>query len=129
MGLVGPIFIGLVVLVIIIGLWAYNSSQTDQASRYAAYHLAITGNQGEAEQAGYNYLSKTVMGATINSVSVYWNGDVACATAETEMETYLPGLPKLFNSSSPNWLGKVTIIKEAVTTGDFQARPSNQGYF
>jgi len=128
-GLVAPVFVGLVIFLIVLGLWMYNSTQTGQAARIAAHTLAVTGSRGEAEQAAGDYLSKTIIAAKTRRISPYWDGDTACAQVETEMETYFPGLPKLFDRSSPNWTGTVTIIKEAVTASEFQFRPEYQKLF
>lgn len=129
LGLVGPIFIAMIFMLIIIGLWIYNSNQTSQAARLAAHHLAVTGKYDESQQLAYNHLNKTKVAASTREVTVYWSGDMACARAETEMETFLPGLLKLLDPSAHNWTGRVTISREAVTTGEYRFRSGNQKYF
>lgn len=121
-GLVGLLFIGLILFLIILGLWLYNSTQTSQAARLAAHDLAVTGNYNEAQQMAYDHLARTSIAAKTNSVAVYWDGSAAHARVDTEMETFFPGLPKLFNPASPNWTGKVSIIREAETTGEYRFR-------
>ncbi|OPX87040.1 MAG: hypothetical protein A4E53_02650 [Pelotomaculum sp. PtaB.Bin104] len=129
LGFVGPIFIGIIFMLLITGMWIYNATQTSQAARLAAHQLAVTGNYSEAYQIAYSHLGKTGIGLSSEEVSVYWSGDVACAQVITNMETYMPGLVKLFNPSGTNWTGKVTISRGAQTTGEYRLRSGNQSQF
>ncbi|OPX92208.1 MAG: hypothetical protein A4E52_00074 [Pelotomaculum sp. PtaB.Bin013] len=129
LGFIGPVFIGMVFMLLITGLWIYNATQTSQAARLAAHQLAVTGNYSEANQIAYYHLNKTGIALSTKEVSVYWSGDVACALVKADMETYMPGLVKLFNPSASNWTGKVTISREAQTTGEYRFRSGNQKYF
>ena len=129
LGLIGPVFCGLIAMMFIIGIWIYNSSQTAQAARIAAHYLAVTGNVNEAQQNAQKYINKTKMASTVKSVSVHLNGDTAYSKVTIEMETFFPGLPKLFNSSAPNWTGKVPISKEAMTTVEYRLRTENRNKF
>lgn len=129
LGLIGPVFCGLIAMMFIVGIWIYNSSQTAQAARIAAHYLAVTGNSNEAQLNAQKYINKTKLASRVKSISVHWNGDAAYSKVMIEMETFFPGLPKLLNSSAPNWTGKVTISKEAVTTGEYRHRPENRYKF
>lgn len=128
-GLIIPMFAGTIFLLIITGLWLYNSVQTSQAARIAAHHLAVTGRHDEAVQRARDFLSKRNVAAKTIDVVAYWSGDSARARAETEMETFVPALPKLFNPSAPIWTDKVTISKEALTTSEYRFRPGNSKFF
>lgn len=129
LGLIGPVFCGLIAMMFITGIWIYNSSQTAQAARIAAHYLAVTGNISEAQLNAQKYINKTKMASTLKSVSVHLNGDTAYSKVIIEMETFFPGLPKLFNPSAFNWTGKVPISKEAVTTVEYRFRAGSQNKF
>lgn len=125
--LIAPIFIGLIFVLIITGLWIYNSSQTSQAARIAAHYMAVTGDMAEARDKATVHLQKTMVAAEIGQVSVCQAGDMAQSVVVTRMETFIPGLKKLFNPGDGGWTGKVTITKEAQTVREYRFR--NPGAF
>ncbi len=125
--LIAPIFIGLIFVLIITGLWIYNSSQTSQAARIAAHYMAVTGDMAEARDKASAHLKKTLVAAEIGQVSVYQAGDMAHGVVVTQMETFVPGLKKLFDPQGGGWTGKVTITKEAQTVREYRFR--NPGAF
>ena len=120
--LIAPIFIGLIFVLIITGLWIYNSSQTSQAARIAAHYMAVTGDQSEAMDKATDHLQKTMVAAEISQVSVRPVGDTSQSLVVTRMETFIPGLKKLFNPDSGSWTGEVTITKEAQTVSEYRFR-------
>lgn len=129
LGLIGPVFCGLIAMMFVTGIWIYNSSQTAQAARIAAHYLAVTGNISEAQLSAQKYINKTKLASTVKNISVYRNGDTAYSKVTIEMETFFPGLPKLLNPSAPNLTGKVPISKEAMTTVEYRFRAGNQNKF
>jgi len=125
--LIAPIFIGLIFVLIVTGLWIYNSSQTSQAARIAAHYMAVTGDANEARDKAITHLQKTTVATEIAQVSVYRAGETAQSLVVTRMETFIPGLKKLFNPKDSGWKGKVTITKEAQTVREYRFR--NSGAF
>lgn len=120
--LVAPLFLGLVLFLIVLGFWIYNSSQTAQAARLAAYYAAWTNDCPEAERKAYELLEKSLVAAEIEQVSAYASGDTARSRVVVKMETFFPGLKKLFAPGEPGWTGRVTIEKEASTAREYRHR-------
>ncbi|SFH34058.1 TadE-like protein [Desulfotomaculum arcticum] len=118
--LVAPLLIFFIFYLFILGLWIYNSSQTDQAARIAARQCAWTGNSYEAKQEARDYLQKTIVLSKIKNIEVMNKGANASSKVTIEMETFLPGLKKLLDGSG--WTGKVTIKKEATTVSEYRFR-------
>ncbi|WP_031516875.1 TadE/TadG family type IV pilus assembly protein [Desulfofalx alkaliphila] len=124
--LVFCIYLAVLCIFLIHGLWLYNSYQTDRAARHAVVYLATTNNSSQAENIARNHLNNTMVASQIKDVRVYWNGQQPTARVSTEMATFFPGVTKMLDPSSPKWSGKVTITKEAVAPGEHKFTHSHE---
>lgn len=120
------VYMAVILMLLIHGLWLYNNFQAERAARHAAVYLAATNNPTRAEAVARDYLNKTQVISAIKDISAYWSGSTPVARVNTEMQTFFPGLPKLLNPKGPNWVGKVPIVKEATTPGEHQHTNSKE---
>lgn len=124
--LVFNLYMAVILMLIIHGLWLYNNFQADRAARQAAYYFGTTNNGPMAEDIAVKYLSKTQVATTVKDVSVYWSGQNAAAQVRVDMKTFFPGIPKLLSPKSANWVGSVPIVKEAISPGEHQYTNSGE---
>lgn len=124
--LVFNLYMAIILMLIIHGLWLYNNFQADRAARQAAYYLGTTNNGSIAEDVAVEYLSKTQIATTVKDVSVYWSGRNAAARVHVDMKTFFPGIPKLLNPKNANWVGSVPIVKEAISPGEYHHTNSSE---
>jgi len=116
--LVFYLYLAVVFLLVLHGAWLYNNFQADLAARHGALYLGTTNDAARARNIAAEHLARTqVLSDTVN-IRVFWTGSVPACVVETEMRTFFPGLPRLFNSGSPIWADRVRITKEAVATGE-----------
>lgn len=126
----GFLFIGVVLGLLVLGLWIYNVSQVKQAARIAAYNIAVTGDQAESRHAAMKYLDKTLIACPSANVTVYGSRDKGCATAEAEMHSLFPGFQKLIEPGGKSDInGRIKIRKEAFMVREYRFRPGNRKYF
>ena len=124
--LVFYLYMAVIFMFLIHGLWLYNSFQTDRAARQAAYYYGTTGNAAKAKNAAVNYLDKTQVATTVKDISVYWSGRNASARVRVDMQTFFPGIPKLLNPKASAWSDSITISKEAISPGEHQHTNSGE---
>lgn len=126
----GIMFVGVVLGMIVMGLWIYNVSKVDQAARVAAYNMAVTNNAAEAQQLALSYLNKTLIACPAKGAMAYGTSENGQGIAEADMNPLFPGFQKLIDPMGKSTInGKIHIRKEAVRTREYRFRPGNQQQF
>jgi len=124
--LVFYLYLAIVFMLIVHGLWLYNNFQAERAARHGAVYLGTTNNPAQAQLIARDYLGRTQVVSSTRDVRVFWAGDVPVCRVEIEMTTFFPGIPLLFNRDNPAWSDKISIVKEAVATGEHKYTHSHE---
>jgi hypothetical protein len=124
--LVFYLYMAIIAMLIIHGLWLYNITQTERAARHAAVYLGTTNDVDKAEEVANEYLEKTLVLTRVENISVYWNGDSPAAQVHTAMKTFFPGISKLLNPENPGWVDEVQIEKVVTAPGEHRITHSNE---
>ncbi len=126
----GIMFIGLVMCLVVTGLWMYNTSQVKQAARLAAVNAATTGNMAESREVALKYMRKTLIACPVKNAEVFSVQDDGYGVAEAEMESLFPGFQKLIDPLGRSAInGRVHIRKEAVTVREYRFRADSRDKF
>ena len=113
----GTLFVGIVVGMMVMGLWIYNASQVSQAARLAAYNVSVTNKPAEARDEALRYMNKTLVACSQKVVFVNSNSQAGYGVAEAAMDPLFPGFQKIIDPKGNRTIdGKITIRKEATAT-------------
>lgn len=119
----GTMFVGIVLAMMVVGLWIYNATQVSQAARLAAYHVSVTNNPGAARQEALDYLNRTLIACNNISVSAGSSGQSGYGIAKTDMNPLFPGLQKVIDPTGKRTInGKIKIEKEATAAREERFR-------
>ncbi|NHM26969.1 pilus assembly protein [Desulfofundulus sp. TPOSR] len=119
-GLVAPLFVAMVIFLLVLGLWLYNSSVAAQAARLAAHHLAVTGDARESRDQALRHLRTVSIATEGMDVAVWRDGDTARAQANLSMKNFYPGLPKLLGGGG--WNGPIKIQRKVGCVIEYRFR-------
>lgn len=123
----GILFIGVVLGMVVLGLWIYNTSQVKQAARIAALNVAVTDDPEEACREALKYLNKALVACPVNNVEAYCARDIGYGVAEAVMEPLFPGFLKLVDPKGTSTInGRIRIRKEAPAARAHRFRPENR---
>lgn len=123
----GVMFIGIVLGMLVMGLWMYNSSQARQAARIAAMSVAVNDDPAEARNAALNYLDKTLVACPVKNAGAYGSMENGHGIVEVEMAPLFPGFQRLIDprgKSAAN--GMILIRKEALAAREQRFRQGSQ---
>lgn len=122
----GIMFIGMVLCMVVMGLWIYNSSQVKQAARIAALNVAVTNDPADARDAALKYLNKTLVACPTKNAEAYGARENGYGVVEVEMNPLFPGFQRLINPKGTSTVnGMIRIRKEALTVREYRFRPGN----
>ncbi|MHB8918690.1 MAG: TadE/TadG family type IV pilus assembly protein [Desulfocucumaceae bacterium] len=122
----GILFFGVVLGMMVMGLWIYNNSQVNQAARLAAYNVAITNNPAEANNLALTYLNKTLIACTSKNIDSFVSQENGYGVAVADMYPLFPGFQKLINPKGTSTVnGMIHIRKEALSVRAQRFRPDN----
>lgn len=120
----GIMFTGIVLGMVVMGLWIYNNSQVKQAARIAAYNVAITNNPAEARSLALTYLNKTLIACPSINIEAHAFQDNGYGVAEAVMNQLFPGFQKLIDPGGRSTInGKIYLRKEALSVRAQRFRP------
>ena len=119
----GIMFIGIVLAMVVMGMWMYNTSQVNQAARIAALRVAVTDNVAEARQAGYEYLDNSLIACPTKNVTSSRSNDYGYGVAEALMNPLFPGFQRLIDPTGKSTInGKIRIRKESQAVREYRFR-------
>lgn len=126
----GIMFVGVVLGMIVTGIWIYNASKVSQAARIAAYNVAWTNNAAEAQSQAMTYLNKTLIACPSRGAVAYSDAENGFGVAEAYMNPLFPGFQKLIDPRGASTInGTIHIKREAERVREYRFRPSNRQQF
>lgn len=119
----GTLFIGIVLAMVALGMWMYNTSQVKQAARIAALRVAVTDDVAEAQQAAYEYLDNSLIACPVKSASSSSFKSYGYGRAEALMNPLFPGFQRLIDPTGKSTInGKIQIRKESQAVREYRFR-------
>ena len=119
----GTLFIGIVLAMVVMGMWMYNTSQVKQAARIAALRVTVTDNEAEAQQAAFEYLNNSLIACPVKNAASYSTKDYGYGMAEALMDPLFPGFQRLIDPTGKSSVnGKIRIRKESQAIREYRFR-------